>query len=119
MYCPYCHKHSEWHIPIREENRRSIFQEKFVYKCKFCSEKFTEQDSLDYEWDEMIKMCAKTISPSDCIRWIKGEIPTNHTFEFDAAFNYHFGISPKKIKKDEIMDLEIRIKRENILNGLL
>ena len=130
MTCPSCDKINKCNCSNCNNNDDLIILliDEGLYQCCFCGYKFNEQDSLDYDWDKMIKGFADRISPDMCLIWatsnrenqiIIEKESNDDSFAFEQAFAYHFGKSYKYTSSTEIELLKLQVKRELSLEYLL
>lgn len=98
------------------------------YQCYSCGHKFSEQDSLDFEWERMHQNIKKMITPQMCIEWKKlngkerklyEEKSSWGTYGFESAFFQHFKIRHNECGLSELNSLEIMIQRETNINSLI
>lgn len=104
------------------ENTIIIDYDNEQYQCLFCGHKFNEQDSLDYDWDKMIKRFKDEISPEMCLIWIKTigkdrkSIESKYgQFGFEQAFRQHFGMSYTQCNEEIFKQLQRDLKINDIL----
>ena len=72
MFCPNCGSHLSCDCKACKGTNNvaiKLFKEK-LYKCPLCEKKFSEGESLDYEWDRMIEGWAKVATRSHCLEWL-------------------------------------------------
>lgn len=48
-----------------------ILEDEQPYQCFFCGNKFSECDSLEFEWDRMYKYFKENITSDMCLIWIE------------------------------------------------
>ena len=99
------------------------------YQCYSCSQKFSEGESLDYEWDKMHEHIKNTITPKMCIEWRsfssvkerkKYEDKSSYgTYGFESAFFQHFGIHHKDCNYDEFVKIKLMVEREFKINKII
>jgi hypothetical protein len=68
LTCPKCHKVNKCDCKNCNPDGNAtdliiILEDEELYQCCFCSHKFNEQDSLEHDWDEMIKRFARKATP--------------------------------------------------------
>lgn len=103
-----------------------ILEDEQLYQCCFCSHKFNEQDSLDYEWDMMIEDFAKKATPEKCLDWIslvhnqrkalEEEVGIGE-FGFEQAFRVHFNMSWDSCDRETFKKLKRDITIKNIIEN--
>lgn len=102
-----------------------ILEDEQLYQCCFCGHKFDEQDSLDHDWDRMIKHFAEKATPEKCLDWIS--LPHSQRknledeteigeFGFEQAFRVHFGITWEQCDRETFKRLKRDITIKNIIN---
>jgi hypothetical protein len=105
-----------------------ILEDEECYQCCFCGHKFNEQDSLDHDWERMIKDYAKKATPELCLEWILMnykqkkdlEAKTNiGEFGFHLAFREHFKLNWKNIDGETIERLNTQVKRDKVIDKLI
>ena len=133
LTCPKCEKINLCNCKSCNPNEDKyglviILEDEQLYQCFSCGNKFSECDSLDFEWDRMHKDFKENITPDMCLIWIelsygdrkKYEEKTSHgTYGFESAFFQHFGIRHKNCSKEDIERIKIQLKRDKKLNQLL
>ena len=129
LTCPQCHKTNKCDCKTCNPDGTAtdlviILEDEQLYQCCFCGHKFDEQDSLDYDWDEMIKDFARRATPELCLDWISLPGKERETLEknlgigqfgFEQAFRVHF-----KMNWDSC-DREIfkKLKRDLTINKII
>lgn len=120
--CKSCNPNSDMHgvaIPLKDED---------LYQCFWCSEKFHECESLDFEWDRMHEDFKKSITPEMAFHWIslkskeRKEYQDNYSYGeygFQSAFFQHFGIRYSDCGQEQIKKIKLQIERDKKLNQLL
>ncbi len=93
-----------------------------LYQCCSCGYKFDEQESIDYDWDKMIKKFKDEISPELCLIWIKSIGKDRRVMEskfgqygFEQAFRQHFGIHHTECNENIFQQLQRDLKINDIL----
>jgi hypothetical protein len=98
------------------------------YQCYSCNQKFSEQDSLDYDWDKMHLNIKNTITPEMCLIWISLVGKERKQYEkdspygsygFESAFFQHFRIRHSECGNNELASIKIQIQRENKLKQII
>ena len=99
------------------------------YKCYSCNQKFSEQDSLDYDWDRMHENFKKSITPEMCITWKSFSLEKERkdfvskysygNYGFESAFFQHFGIRHDRCGSDELDKIKIQLERDTKLSKLI
>jgi len=131
MYCPKCEKLNKCHCkscnPKGEIKDVVIIDLKNkLYQCYFCHYKFSEGESMNYEWDRMIKDFADNISPQECLDWYSSNSRDKKIIEkergfgesgYTYAFASHFKTHPNNCNKSTIVKLQRDLLLKNILNG--
>lgn len=130
MYCPKCEKLNKCNCkscnPKGEVKDVVILDlENKLYQCYFCHYKFSESESMDYEWDKMVKGFADDISPQQCLDWCsstsreKKETEKSSGFGetgYTYAFVYHFKTHPNNCNKSTISKFQRNLSLNNILD---
>lgn len=130
LACPKCHKINKCNCKNCNPDGTAtdlviILENEQLYQCCFCGHKFHEQDSLDYEWDEMIKDFARKATPELCLDWM--ELPGRERkalqdrigigeFGFEKAFAIHFKMSWKDCDRDTFKKLKRNLNIEKIID---
>jgi hypothetical protein len=106
-----------------------ILEDEGLYQCSFCSHKFNEQDSLDFDWDRMHQNFKKSITPSMCITWKsfllekeRKEFVSRYSYGnygFESAFHQHFGIRHDQCGREELEGIKLQVERDKNLNKIL
>ncbi len=102
-----------------------ILEDEQLYQCFFCGHKFDEQDSLDFEWDIMIKGFAEKATPELCLDWIS--LPEKERknleknvgvgeFGFEQSFGFHFKMNWKNCDRETFKKLKRDITIKSIIN---
>ncbi len=95
-----------------------------MYQCSFCNHKFHEQESLDIEWDNMLKRFAEMLSPDICLNWVEmdraGQVKYQVKYDttdypFKQAFLIHFKIHPDDVTPDHIVKFRRNLKLQSII----
>ncbi len=117
MICPNCdfeHKFDCSDLIIDYDN--------CSYQCANCLCKFSEQESLDHDWDKMIRRFKDQISPETCLVWIKAIGKDRKIMEskfgqfgFESAFVQHFGIYHTECNEEIFRQLQRDLKIKDIL----
>jgi hypothetical protein len=98
------------------------------YQCYKCNHRFSEQDSLDFEWDMMHQNIKNSLTPKMCIQWKKLDGKERKKFEectsygaygFESAFFQHFKIRHNECGSKELESLEIMIDRDQNINSVI
>ena len=105
MFCPNCGSHLSCDCRTCKGTNNvaiKLFREK-LYKCPLCEKKFSEGESLDYEWDRMIEGWAKVATRSHCLEWLDNKRKIEEGLDFSEVtmrhvFFYHFKMNPYDIK---------------------
>ena len=105
MFCPNCESHLSCDCRTCKGTENvviKLFREK-LYKCPLCEKKFSEGESLDYEWNKMVEGWSKVATKSICIEWLDNKKKIQEKLKFSDvimkhAFFYHFNINPYDIK---------------------
>ena len=132
LTCPNCEKLNRCGCkscnPNNDKSELVIIDyENSVYQCYFCSHKFTEQDSLDFEWDMMHKNIKNSITPEMSIKWKELQGKEKKEFEesssygqygFESAFFQHFNIRHNNCDSKQIQSIKIQIDRELKINKI-
>ena len=102
-----------------------ILEDEQLYQCFFCGHKFSEQDSLDHDWDEMIKDFAKKATPELCLDWMSlvhkerkalEESVGVGEFGFEQAFRVHFKMNWNDCDRENFKKLKRDITINQIIN---
>ncbi len=118
MICPKCNKINQ--CPCTNCDPDGIKPNKYIrvsedlVKCSFCESIFHAGDSLNYEWDNMIKEICEKISPDMCIEWFETG-RRDSKLDYELAFKEYFNRSPVSISGDDWL----RIKREYKLSKII
>jgi hypothetical protein len=130
LTCPKCHKINRCDCKTCNPDGTAkylviILEDDQLYQCCFCSHKFDEQDSLDYDWDEMIKDFARKATPELCLSWM--ELPHKESkalenklgigeFGFEQAFRVHFKMNWKDCDRETFKKLKRDLTIKKIIN---
>ena len=119
LLCPKCEKSNSCNCKTcnsdgLNKNLIIILKDEELYQCSFCGYKFSEGESLDFEWDRMIKGFAKIATPRLCLMWIEDKRRIREELNMDDhsinyAFHYHFGINSDGVTKDILRELKLKI----------
>lgn len=102
-----------------------ILKDEECYQCCFCGYKFDEQDSLDHDWERMIKDFAKKATPELCLDWISAPSKERKELEesigigefgFEQSFAVHFKMNWKDCDRDTFKKLKRDLKIKSIIN---
>lgn len=127
--CPKCGKTNNcgwW--GTNKENLVIILEDENKYQCCFCGNKFTETDSLDYEWDKMIEHFAEIATPEICLEWALSSHSDSKNIEkslgigdygLSRAFFTHFKINIKSISRSELKSLKTQFDRDKTINSII
>lgn len=105
-----------------------IDYENECYQCYSCKQKFSEQDSLDYDWNKMHENIKKSITPQMCLEWRILDGNGKKRFEkessygsygFESAFFQHFGVRHNECSFSDVMKLKFQLLRDNKINSIL
>lgn len=133
LLCPNCEKTNKCDCKSCNPDGNAtdlviILEGEQLYQCCFCGHKFSEGDSLDFEWDRMLIGFSEKATPELCLRWISiigkerklleksvgvGE------FGFEQSFGIHFKMNYKDVTKDIFNQLSIQLKREDRINQII
>jgi len=129
LTCPKCDKTNNCSCSNCEttENLVIIDYENDLYQCCHCGHKFDEQDSLDHDWDKLIKRFAQEITPQMCLDWISTPYGKDRKklqekfgeFGYEQAFWQHFGIRVKECNKEVLEKLRLQVNRDKTLDSLI
>ena len=128
LTCPNCDKINKCNCSNcdAQDNLVIIDYENDLYQCCHCSHKFDEQDSLDHDWNKMMKRFFTEITPEMCLQWIsvigkdRKKLESNFgSFGYEVSFKHHFGISYKDCNKEIFERLKIQVERDKRLNKIL
>jgi hypothetical protein len=129
LTCPKCDKTNNCECAScgAQENLVIIDYENDIYQCCHCGHKFDEQDSLDHDWDKMIKRFAQEITPQMCLDWISTTYGKDRKklqekfgeFGYEQAFWQHFGIRVKECNKEVLEKLRLQVNRDKTLDNLI
>lgn len=141
MYCPKCEKINKCdciNCNPGGDVTDVLLKDGIWYKCSFCDHKFNHQDSLDFEWNKMIKDFSEKANPVVCLQWVilKNNLTENYLknrytkecleksigiseFGFQKAFAYHFKINYQDVNQLVLKQLKLKLKRDNVLNSIL
>lgn len=133
LTCPNCSKINRCDCnscnPNKEVKELIIIDyENEKYQCYFCGHKFTEQDSLDFDWDRMHEDIKNSITPDMCISWIELNGKEKINFEksishgrygFESAFYQHFQIRHNNCSFEDIKNIKKQISRDNNINNII
>lgn len=98
------------------------------YQCYSCSQKFSEGDSLDYEWDKMHEHIKNSITPEMCLTWrtLEGHEKKKYekdnsygSYGFESAFFQHFGVRHNQCSFSDLMRLKKQLVRDKKINTIL
>ena len=131
LTCPKCEKINKCDCKTCNPDGKAtdlviILEDEQLYQCCFCGHKFDEQDSLDFEWDRMIKDFAEKATPEMCLDWISLEYKQRKLLEekvglgefgFEQAFRVHFKINWDNCDRETFKKLKRDITIKNIING--
>jgi len=131
LTCPKCEKINKCDCKTCNPDGKAtdlviILEDEQLYQCCFCGHKFHEQDSLDFEWDRMIKDFAEKATPEMCLDWISLEYKQRKLLEekvglgefgFEQAFRVHFKINWDNCDRETFKKLKRDITIKNIING--
>ena len=114
MICPKCEKSNQCPCincdPSGDKPNKYIWidTEEGIIQCCFCNSQFNEGDSLNYEWDLMIKTYKERLDDKICAFWFesknKSELYIAHgldEFAFRMAFREHYRVDPNSLKIKE------------------
>ena len=133
MLCPNCEKTNKCDCKTCNPDGMAtdlviILEEEQLYQCCFCSHKFNEQDSLDFEWDRMLEDFSKRATPELCLEWLSIAGKERKVLEkrinvgqfgFEQSFRIHFKMNYKDITKDIFKQLSIQLERDSKINKLI
>ena len=129
LTCPKCDKTNNCECAScdSQENLVIIDYENALYQCCHCGHKFDEQDSLDHDWDNLIKRFAQEITPQMCLDWISTPYGKDRKklqekfgeFGYEQAFWQHFGVRVKECNKEVIEKLRLQVNRDKVLDNIL
>ena len=128
LTCPKCDKTNNCNCSNcgAVDNLVIIDYENDLYQCCHCGHKFDEQDSLDYDWDKLMKRYSVEITPKMCLEWISviGKERKNlekefGSFGYEIAFRQHFRMSYKDCNKEMYQRLLLQVERDSKLNDLI
>ena len=118
IICPKCEKSNSCNCKTcnsdgLNKNLIIILKDEELYQCSFCGYKFCEGESLDFEWDRMIKGFAKIVTPRLCLMWIEDKRRIREELNMDDhainyAFHYHFGINSDQVTKNILRELKLK-----------
>ena len=98
------------------------------YQCYSCSQKFSEGESLDYEWDKMHEHIKNSITPEMCLTWrtLEGQEKKKYekensygSYGFESAFFQHFGVRYNQCSFEHLMRLKSQVLRDKKINSIL
>ena len=130
LTCPQCHKTNKCDCKACNPDGTAtdlviILKDENLYQCCFCGHKFDEQDSLDYDWNEMIKEFARKATPELCLDWMS-LVPKERKaleksvgigeFGFEQAFRVHFKMNWNDCDRDIFKKLKRDLTINNIIN---
>ncbi len=117
LTCPKCDK---------TNNCTIIDYENDLYQCCHCGHKFNEQDSLDHDWDKLMKRYYTEITPEMCLQWIsvigkerKKMESTWGSFGFERSFKHHFRINYKECDQETFDRLRIQVERDKKIDDII
>lgn len=130
LSCPQCHKLNKCDCKSCNPDGKVIdlviiLEDEQLYQCCFCGNKFNEQDSLDYDWDEMIKDFARKATPELCLEWISLVTKERKALEksvgigefgFEQAFRVHFKMNWDDCSRETFKKLKRDITINQIIN---
>ncbi len=134
MDCPKCGKNNKCSCSSCNPDNNTvgyviILEDENSYQCCFCKHKFTEGESLDYEWDNMMIRFSQEVSPEMCLQWAgldlysrgKFEKSIKHTdFSIEQAFRIHFKMSSKNAVNNNLLDkLKLQLERDSKIDDIL
>jgi hypothetical protein len=108
-----------------------ILEDEQLYQCCFCGHKFNEQDSLDFDWDRMIKDFSEKATPELCLEWRSLiQISPNDRkslekrigigeFGFEQAFRIHFNMNWNNCDIETFKKLKRDLKIKQIIDDKL
>lgn len=130
LTCPQCHKINKCDCKSCNPDGTAtdlviILEDEQLYQCCFCNHKFDEQDSLDYEWDEMIKDFARKATPELCLSWM--ELPHRERkslednlgigeFGFEQSFRFHFKMNWDDCDRETFKKLKRDLTIQKLIN---
>lgn len=96
-----------------------LLYDESLYQCPFCESKFSESESMDYEWDKMIEGWAKVATPEHCIYWLENKKKIEEELDFNdfmmkQSFFKHFNQHSDKV--EDIKQFKRDYKLSKILN---
>lgn len=124
LTCPKCDKTNNCNCYSCDSvvNLVIIDYENDLYQCCHCGHKFNEQDSLDHDWNKLMKRYYTEITPEMCLQWIsvigkerKKMESTWGAFGFERSFKHHFGIHFKECDLETFQRLRIQVERDKKL----
>ena len=133
LLCPNCEKTNKCDCKTCNPDGNAtdliiILEQEQLYQCCFCSHKFNEQDSLDFEWDRMLEDFSKRATPELCLEWLSITGKERKLLEkrinvgefgFEQSFRIHFKMNYKDITKDIFKQLSIQLERDLKINKLI
>ena len=133
LLCPNCEKTNKCDCKTCNPDGNAtdliiILEQEQLYQCCFCSHKFNEQDSLDFEWDRMLEDFSKRATPELCLEWLSITGKERKLLEkrinvgqfgFEQSFRIHFKMNYKDITKDIFKQLSIQLERDSKINKLI
>lgn len=128
LTCPKCDKTNNCECASCGTQENVIIDyENDLYQCCHCGHKFDEQDSLDHDWDKMIKRFAQEITPQMCLDWISTPYGKDRKklqekfgeFGYEQAFWQHFGVRVKECNKEVLEKLRLQVNRDKVLDNIL
>ena len=128
LMCPKCGETNNCGWGSNKENLVIILEDENKYQCCFCGNKFTEGDSLDYEWDKMIEHFAEMATPEVCLEWalnkngdaakIEKELNIG-SYGLSSAFFVHFKINLKNLSYSELKSLKAQFDRDKTIDSII
>ena len=106
-----------------KKNLIKIDRENDLYQCSFCDYKFDASESMDYDWDQMIKGFIEKATPEMCLEWFTTKYRKKYEdavglreFGFEQAFGYHFKTAIRNVKQEDIKKFQRQVKLDKVLN---
>jgi hypothetical protein len=130
LTCPKCEKINKCDCKTCNPDGKAtdlviIIEDEQLYQCCFCGHKFNDQDSLDHDWDKMIKDFAKKATPELCLDWMSLVHKERKALEksvgvgefgFEQAFRVHFKMNWDDCDRETFKKLKRDITIKNIIN---
>ncbi len=141
VLCPKCDKINlcaceSCNPDSKKENVIIEYRDEDLYQCYFCGARFNPVESMDYEWDIMIKEFIDKATPEICYEWMVGATLDGWSidrkylldkylkmgeFGIIKAIESHFNEPYDKIAydRDKLLNIRLELIREKKINQIL